>query len=111
MTFDAALAARVRERLRGHDGVTEISMFGGPAFLADGHLTVAVHADDLVVRVGPDAPPDVTVRHGARPFALTGRPVPGWVLVAAGHLDDDELDWWLDRAEAVTATLRRDAPR
>jgi TfoX/Sxy family transcriptional regulator of competence genes len=105
VAFDEALAARVRERLRGRAGVTEKTMFGGPAFLIHGTMTAGVHGDELIVRIDPHAAPAALARPGARPFDVTGRPMHGWVLVAGAHLDDEQLDQWLAEAAAFVATL------
>ncbi len=105
VAFDEVLADRVRERLRGRTGVTEKEMFGGPAFLTYGNMTIGVHEDDLIVRVGPEATSAALDRPGARPFDLPGRPMRGWVLVAGNHLDDEHLDRWLNEAGAFVATL------
>ena len=55
MAYDEALADRVRDALadRG-DRVREQKMFGGIAFMIDGHMTVGVVTDELMARVGAD---------------------------------------------------------
>jgi TfoX/Sxy family transcriptional regulator of competence genes len=53
MTYDEALAERIRDRLHDADGVVEKKMFGGLAFLTHGNMTVGVHGDDLIARVDP----------------------------------------------------------
>lgn len=56
MAYDEGLAARLRALLAGRS-VTEKRMFGGHAFLLDGHLTVAASGrGGLLVRVAADAP-------------------------------------------------------
>lgn len=105
MAFDEGLAARVREALRDQDGLVEKVMFGGPAFLAHGHLIAGVHGDDLIARVDADDDGAALARSGARPFDITGRPMRGWVLVAGEHLDDDQLASWLRESVDVVAEL------
>jgi TfoX/Sxy family transcriptional regulator of competence genes len=104
MAYDEALAQRLRERL-GDAGVTAKRMFGGLAFLTDGHLTVGVYGDDLLVRMDPAAAQQALERLGVRPFDLTRRPMRGWVVVAGEVLDDPVLDEWLVTAKAFVATL------
>lgn len=108
MAFDKVLAARVREVLRDQDGVSEKTMFGGPAFLVNGHMVGGVHGDDLLVRIDPDDDAAAHNRAGARPFDITGRPMRGWVLVAGEHLDDDQLAQWLTGAVAFAGSLTRE---
>ncbi len=108
MPFDDELARRVRETLAGRAGVTEKGMFGGTAFFVDGNLCVGVIRNDLVARVGPERFPEAVERIGTRPFAMTGRPMSGWVLVApAGCPDDGALAGWVAEALEYVTTLPR----
>ena len=55
MAYDEELAHRVRELLADEDGLSEMRMFGGLAFLLDGNMSVAVSGQGgLMVRVDPD---------------------------------------------------------
>lgn len=105
MAFDDALAERVRDRLADVPGVTDKRMFGGLAFLSDGHLTVCVMGDDLLVRVGKEAAAQALTEPGAGRFDMTGRPMAGWVVVDGAVLDDDVLQDWIDRARGFVASL------
>jgi hypothetical protein len=105
MAYDEALAERIRDRVRDTFGVAEKKMFGGLVFLTYGNMTVGVIGDDLMARVGPDRTEAALARPGARAFDFTGRAMRGWVFVAGDHLDDDDLDGWIDEASAYVATL------
>jgi len=105
MAYDEVLAERIRERLDEAGGLAEKRMFGGLAFLEHGNMTVGVLGDDLIARVGPQNTAVALARPGARAFAVTGRPMRGWVMVAGEELDDDALDDWITWARAHVATL------
>jgi TfoX/Sxy family transcriptional regulator of competence genes len=105
MGFDAALAERVRDRLRDAVGVTEKKMFGGLAFLTYGNMTVGVRGDDLMVRIAPADTEAALAEPGVRRFDITGRPMRGWILVAGEALDDPALDAWIGRAATFVASL------
>lgn len=106
MAYDADLANRVRERLGGEDRVNEKAMFGGLAFLLSGNMAVGITGDELMVRVGPDATDDALGRPHARPFDMTGRPMRGWILVAAGGVREErDLDDWVARGVAFARSL------
>jgi TfoX/Sxy family transcriptional regulator of competence genes len=105
MAFDEVLAERIRDRLAGAAGVAEKKMFGGLAFLTYGNMTVGVHGDDLLARIDPGGSDAALAEPGVRPFDFTGRPMRGWIVVAAETLDDDDLDRWIGRASAFVATL------
>jgi TfoX/Sxy family transcriptional regulator of competence genes len=106
MAYDEALAARVRDRLAGEDGVTEKAMFGGLAFLVGGNMAVGNRGDDLMVRVGPEgADAAVAMPHARRSF-MGEREMKGWILVAPeGVAADDELDAWVRRGVAYARSL------
>jgi TfoX/Sxy family transcriptional regulator of competence genes len=104
MAYDEGLAERLRERLTD-PAVTAKKMFGGLAFLTNGHMTVGVSRDELIVRLGPEAIPAALARPGVRPFESGGRPMKNWVLVAGEFLDDEELDSWVAEAGDYVSTL------
>jgi TfoX/Sxy family transcriptional regulator of competence genes len=106
VAYDEELAARIRERLRGVDGVSEKTMFGGRVFLVDGNIAVGAYGDDLLVRAHPDEIPDLITKGGVRPFRMGGRATRGFVLVSGGDVDDAELKRWIGVARAYLATLR-----
>jgi hypothetical protein len=70
-----------------------------------------VRGEDLIVRLAADAVESVQGEPGVRPFDLTGRPMKGWLLVAAdGHTEDDDLRRWVDRGVAYATSLPPKAP-
>ena len=54
MAYDEELAARIRELVALEPGLSEKKMFGGLAFLINGHMAVAASGHGgLLVRVDP----------------------------------------------------------
>ncbi|MGC2449191.1 MAG: TfoX/Sxy family protein [Candidatus Sulfotelmatobacter sp.] len=95
MAFDENLAERLRLLFRGKYRVTEKKMFGGLAFMVNGHMCCGIVATDLVVRTGPDAFEDALERPNTRPMDFTGRPMKGFVyVVPAGYRSDRDLKSW-----------------
>ena len=106
MAFDEPLAERIRATLSRRRGVTEKEMFGGVAFLVNGHMFCGVNKDDLVVRVGPDAWARALSKKHARPMDFTGRPLSGYVYVAPpGVRTSASLKAWLDQGLRFARTL------
>jgi TfoX/Sxy family transcriptional regulator of competence genes len=106
MAFDEMLAARVRKSLTRLTAVKEKRMFGGLAFLYRGNMCVGVHGNELIVRLAPDDAERVLVEANVREFALTGRPVKGWLLVAStGLATDAQLKRWVDGSVGFVASL------
>ncbi|MCF8569952.1 TfoX/Sxy family protein [Gordonia sp. HY002] len=75
MAIDENLSQRVRVLLSDH-APTEKSMFGGLAFIVNGHMTVAVGDDGLLVRVDPDA--EWLSSDPRAGDAMPGRPMRNW---------------------------------
>lgn len=99
MAYDQESADRVRKAFAeaGADPV-EKKMFGGLAFMVDGHMSVGLLGDQLMVRVGRKAQEDALAQPHARPMDFTGRPMATMVYVdPAGFEDDGDLDRWIQR--------------
>ena len=109
MAYDERLAEEVRERLLVASGgeLTEKRMFGGLGFIVDGHLAVAAsRTGGLLARIDPADADEVLAQEGVEPMEVRGRKMPGWVLVAADVLRDEEsLDDWIERSLTFVATL------
>ncbi|MEO7448448.1 MAG: TfoX/Sxy family protein [Humibacillus sp.] len=99
MAHDEVMAQRLRTLLRDEPGVTEMAMFGGLAFLVDGRLAVSVsHLGGLLLRVAPDEAEALLDGSSVDRFAMRGRPMRGWLHVAADAVGADEsLAEWADR--------------
>ena len=83
VAYDEDLADRLREILYGEEGLTELRMFGGLAFLINGHMAVSASGQGgLLLRVDPADPRDLASRAGAQSFVMRGRAMEGWLRVA-----------------------------
>ena len=106
MAYDEGLAERIRGVLADRHGVSERRMFGGLAFMVDGHMACGIIGEDLMARVGPDAHEAALAEPHVRPMDFTGRPLKGMVYVAAeGIAEDDALARWVARTTGFVATL------
>lgn len=106
MAYNVALAARVRTLVAPRRGIVEKSMFGGAAFLLNGHVGVGVWKEYLIVRLGVHQAEDALKVAGVKPFDITGRPMKGWVMIEIGVLDNDEdLAEWVEKAIRLVRTL------
>ncbi len=97
MAYDEDLAERIRDLLFAEPELTEKRMFGGLAFLLDGHMAVAVSGQGgLMVRVERDRTERLIATTKAEPMVMKDRPVKGWVRVSADHLRTRrQLDRWV----------------
>ncbi len=107
MAFDEELADRIRTRLFSHPGLTERRMFGGLAFLLDGHMAVAVSGEGgLMVRAGADQADELLQEPHVEQIEMRGRPMTGWLRVDAAALEAEAaLERWVDVGATFAASL------
>jgi TfoX/Sxy family transcriptional regulator of competence genes len=99
VAYDTELVERIRELLAPERGVDEKRMFGGLAFLINGHMAVAASREGgLLVRVPPDETDKLLDRAHASPMVMAGREARGWLRVdAEGLKTKRELARWVAR--------------
>jgi TfoX N-terminal domain len=68
MPFDETLAKRVRRLLSSDFALVEKRMFGGLAFMVNGHMCCGVVGQNLVVRTGPAAYHKHSLSHKRGPW-------------------------------------------
>ncbi len=107
MAYDDELASRIREVVQGERGVTEKVMFGGLAFLIDGHMAVSASSKGgLLLRCDPaDTESLVSPPHVGR-FEMRGREMDGWLRVDPKAVETDgDLRRWVDHGVAYARSL------
>jgi TfoX/Sxy family transcriptional regulator of competence genes len=68
--------------LQDEAGVTETKMFGGLAFLVNGHMAIAASGQGgAMVRVDPATSDKLVATTNARLAVMRGRPMDGWLRV------------------------------
>ena len=105
MAYDERLASRIRVAVERRSGVTERKMFGGLAFMLDGHMFCGVVGEELMLRLGPEQADVALDRPHVRPMDFTGRPMAAMVFVAREGFRGPALSRWLDNAAAFVGTL------
>ena len=106
MAYDAELAERVRDALALRENGSEREMFGGIGFMLNGNMACGVLGEELIVRLAPDDAERALAEPYTRPFDYTGRPMRGWIFVAAEGIDsDEELAGWVDAGVDYAASL------
>jgi TfoX/Sxy family transcriptional regulator of competence genes len=106
MAYSEELASRVREILEEDLRIDERKMFGGLAFMVNGHMCCGIRGDDLMLRLGPDRADEALKETDVRPMDFTGRPMKGYVYAdSAGLKAEADLRRWLQLARDFNATL------
>jgi TfoX/Sxy family transcriptional regulator of competence genes len=106
MAFDAGLADRIRLVLPKNRAITERKMFGGLAFLMNGHMFCGIVKNDLMVRPGEELAAAALRQPHTRPMDFSGKPMKSMIYVDARGLDSDEsLQSWVGMALEFARTL------
>ena len=98
--YDEDLADRIRALLADLGvGVREQKMFGGLAFLVNGHMAVAASGEGgVLVGVDPSAAATLLTKPHTRPMVMRGREMPGWIRVTEmGVRTKRQLTPWVRR--------------
>ena len=90
MAYDPGLAQILRDALADL-AITEKKMFGGLAFLLNGHMVCGVHKGGAMVRVGKDHYEDALALPGVTPMMFTGKPMVAMVDVSDAAAEDDTV--------------------
>ena len=106
MAYDEALANRVRETLRDRHGITEKKMFGGIAFMLQGHMFVGISDGSLMARVGPVNYERALTMDNVREMDFTGKPMRGYIFVGPDGLKSRvALKRWVRLCADFVSTL------
>lgn len=107
MAYDLDLAHRLRESLAGQRGVTEKAMFGGLAFLIEGHMAVSASGQGgLLLRIDPTETDSLVQEPDVRRFVMRGREMDGWLHIdPAAIAAEQDLERWVARGVARARAL------
>lgn len=106
MAFSEELAGRIREILVGTDGLSEKKMFGGLAFLMNGHMACGVNDDRLMLRLGNELADEARDHRYVSEMDFTGRSLKSMVYVEPeGITTESDLREWVELAVGFARTL------
>ena len=106
MAYSRELAERTRAALTPSRRIEERRMFGGLAFMVNGHMCCGIVGEELMVRVGPDLYEPSLAQPHAREMDFTGKPLKGMVYVGRqGLVTESQLGAWVQRGLAYVSTL------
>ena len=106
MAYNEELNARIKKVVSRWKNTTDKKMFGGVCHLINGNMFSGVHKDWLILRLGEKTSKEALASPRVRPFDITGKPMKGWVMVAAnGYKNDRDLKNWLEKSKKFVKTL------
>src|SRR3954447_12691442 len=102
MAYDEGLAQRIRDLAADVPELTEKKMFGGLAFLVGGNMAIAASGQGgILVRVDPENSSALVAKTAADVMVMRGRPMQGWLRVAADDVRTKRsLEPWVRRGTA-----------
>lgn len=106
MAYDEELVDRIRSYFDGREDVEEKQMFGGLAFMLDGHMCVGATDRRLMARVGPRHYDQALQHMYATIMDFTGKPLKGFVYVEPEGVESDKgLYQWIRQCESFVHSL------
>ena len=106
MTFDLALATRVRKTLAGRNDVVEKAMFGGLTFMVADNMCCGIIKDELMIRLALSTDLAELGSPDIRVCDLMKKPMRGFFQVSAkGCVDQKSVGSWVRRALSYTLSL------
>jgi len=88
---DAGLEELLREELGQRPGLGEKAMFGGWAFLLNGHLMCGAREDGMLIRLGKGNDAWALTLPGIKPMLSGTREIQGWVRAGPEAYGNDML--------------------
>jgi hypothetical protein len=107
MVYDEELADRIRECIDDQPDLTERRMFGGLAFMINGHMAVSASGQGgLLLRVDPAQTDALVAKPNADRFVMRGRAMDGWLRVGPdGVRTQRDLKRWVTIGVHYASTL------
>lgn len=106
MAYDEQLVNRIRSYFDGREDIEEKHMFGGLAFMLDGHMCVGATDCRLMARVGPRHYDQALQHMYATIMDFTGKPLKGFVYVEPEGVESDKgLFQWIRQCESFVHSL------
>jgi hypothetical protein len=107
MAYDEELASRIRELVQVEEGITEMRMFGGLAFLLNGNMAVSASGQGgLLLRVDPADTEAMLSDPNAHRFVMRGREMDGWLRIHPNGLTtNQQLKRWVTRGVTYARSL------
>ena len=91
MARDRGLEDLIREALPRDLALRETAMFGGIAWLLNGHLVLGSRSEGMLVRLGKGRDAWALALPGVEPMVMRGRAMDGWVRAGPAAYGEDAV--------------------
>ncbi|GAB3664682.1 hypothetical protein GCM10028791_40370 [Echinicola sediminis] len=99
MAYNTFLADRI-EHVLGRSGkpFEAKKMMGGLCFMVNGKMSIGVHEDRIMARVGPEQYAEALQQPGCMEMNFTGKSMKGFVFIDGTVVDTEpQLEYWIDK--------------
>ncbi len=105
MAFEEEVSVRLRKAL-GNKNTEEKKMFGGIAFMFNGHMCCGVSDDRVLLRLGNEGATRALAQPQVEEMDFTGKPIKSMVyLTEPIHGDQVQLKGWVAKAVKFISSL------
>lgn len=106
MAYDLGLADRIQSIVERRAAFVEKKMFGGVAFMVNGHMCCGVVKNDLVLRLSTEQAAASLQQAHTRAMDFSGKPMKSMIYVGPQGTDSDQsLETWVESALSFARTL------
>jgi len=112
MSYSLKLEAKIDAATSRWKNVEKKKMFGGICYLIKGNMSFGIWKDSLIVRMEKKAAEKFLALRNVEPFAVTGKPMAGWILVTeAGWKGRSDLEKWVTIGKEFALSLPEKKPK
>ena len=106
MSYNLKLETKIDVAVKRWKSVEKKKMFGGVCYLIKGNMSFGIWKDSLIVRMEKESAGKSLAIRNVGPFAVTGKPMAGWILVAeAGWKGPAALEKWINIGKKFALSL------
>ncbi|MGE5174249.1 MAG: TfoX/Sxy family protein [Betaproteobacteria bacterium] len=81
MAYNKRLEEKIDDAVKRWKNLDKKKMFGGICYLLKGNMCFGIWKDFLIVRTGKELGEKSLKDKNVEPFAITGKPMSGWIMV------------------------------
>jgi TfoX/Sxy family transcriptional regulator of competence genes len=86
LPYNLDLEQRIDRFAAQFGAIAKKKMFGGVGYLLNGNMVFGIYKQSLVIRTSLESAEELLKEKSVSQFAITGRPMKGWLLVSPDRL-------------------------
>ena len=106
MAYNTKLEEKIDDAVEQWKDMEKKKLFGGLCWLLKGNMAFGIHKDFLIVRMDKEQGEKSLKDKNVEPFAITGRPMSGWIMVKeTGWKSQAGLAKWINAGRNYARSL------